>query len=356
MRNGQKFYQALLGWLGCVLVLPSFGQSEIGEWKRECPDRATPVWMNPVHWENHGGVQSWMAEVHPSNVGHSLLLSVVFRPHPDGFVRVIWKDASQAVTLASDLTEGDPALHQRSLFLDPNYVGHAGELWIEAKGAVLEKVSLEWVEAVGWASTGKEGFVQTGSGRLLRTEDLYGDAYQPASSRFSPRAVEIMLQAGPIPIHERSLRLHVPVAAEVLYARLEFWVAGLAPAESLLFSLNEGSLQELHPEVPGLEDPGYLYDPASGQTEMGGWRRVTLFLEGKYLPKGSNTLLLFPDCRVFQGKIFVRDLRIQAVFPEQRADPSAPAPLDSSEEGTSRLPGAVNAGLSFRSEGVGLRP
>jgi len=300
------------------------------------------------------GLEILTVDLHPSGLGQGLLLTTVFRPEPGGFVRVIWKSPSQSVTLCADLTEGHPSIHQRALFLDSVWLNQGGQLWLEAKGASLEKVRLDWVDSVGWARTDQGGFVQSGSGRVVRPEELYGDHYLPVPPQSVPGAVEAVLQPGPIPLHERSVRLRVPLAGAVDYARLEFWVAGLFADEAVLFSLNEAPWEELDPEVPRLEDPGYLHQPEKNRTDLAGWRQVVRFLPGSALRKGPNTFWFGSGGSPGNGEIVIRNLRLQTVF-------TSSAPFSHPQEGESsaahpKTPGQENAGLSFRSEGVGLRP
>ena len=97
-------------------------------------------------------MEIWNAEVRPTGNPQGLLLSVVFCSEPGGFVRVIWKSPVESVTLAADLTEGNLWRHQRSLFLDASRLTQLGQIWIEAKGASLQKVRLERLDGVGWGS------------------------------------------------------------------------------------------------------------------------------------------------------------------------------------------------------------
>lgn len=311
--------------------------------------------MQPTRWMEQGGLEILTVDLHPSGMGRGLLLTTVFRPRPGGFVRVIWKSPSQSITLCADLTEGHPSLHQRALFLDSAWLNQAGQLWLEAKESSLEKIRLDWVDSVGWARTDQGGFVQSGSGHVFRPEELYGDHYLPAPPQSVPGAVEALLQPGPVPLQDRSVRLRIPLAGVADYARLEFWVAGLESSEHLLLSLNEGPLMQVRPEVPRLEDPGYRHEPGSGRTEIGGWRRVTVFLPGDRLQMGANSLLIAAEALTTTAEILVRDLRLQVAFqldrPASSAPPSAMPVGPSSGNGS-----ASNPGLSLRSAGVGLRP
>ncbi|MEY5063378.1 MAG: hypothetical protein RLZZ112_1342, partial [Verrucomicrobiota bacterium] len=264
---------------------------------------------------------------------------------------------SESVTLSADLGEGNPFWHQRALFLDATRIGPGGQIWIEAKGSALERVQLEWVDGVGWGLAQRGRFVQSGSGRLLRADELYGDAYRPEAPESALGVTETLLQPGPIPIHERSVRLHVPLAEAVDYARLEFWAAGLAADEAVLFSLNEAPWEELIPEIPRLEDPGYLHHPERRRTDLAGWRKVVRFLPGQFLRKGPNTFWFGSGRSPGQGEVAIRNLRLQTVFasaappvvPAVTVEPARPfSPFSASPPGS--------AGLSFRSEGVGLRP
>ena len=354
---GHGLWVFLLGWILVLggMVSGGLAQTRVGEWDRNLAGQPAPSWMQPVRWMEQAGLEILTVDLHPAGLGQGLLLSTVFRPRPDGFVRVIWKSPSQSVTLCADLTEGYPSLHQRALFLDSAWLNQAGQLWIEAKGAYLEKVRLEWVESVGWSRVDQGGGVQSGSGRAYRPEELFGDQYQPVAPQSAPGAVEALLQPGPIPLQERSVRLRVPLAGVVDYARLEFWVAGLESSEHLLLTLNDGPLMELRPEVPRLEDPGYRYDPGSGRTEVGGWRRVSVFLPGRQLQVGVNGLLLAAGALATTAEILIRDLRLQVAFQLDRPPLAAP-PAASAEGATSGTDAPANAGLSLRSAGVNLRP
>jgi len=350
---------AVFCWLWCFILLVSGALAQdlerTGEWDRNHHDRPAPSWMQPIRWMEQGGLEILTVDLHPSGLGQGLLLTTVFRPEPGGFVRVIWKSPSQSVTLCADLTEGHPSIHQRALFLDSVWLNQGGQLWLEAKGASLEKVRLDWVDSVGWARTDQGGFVQSGSGRVVRPEELYGDHYLPVPPQSVPGAVEAVLQPGPIPLQERSVRLRVPLNGAADYARLEFWVAGLESSEHLWLSLNEDPLMELRPEVPRLEDPGYRYEPASGRTEIAGWRRVTVFLPGQRLKLGANSLLIAAEALTTTAEILIRDLRLQVAFQLDRPTPSAP-PAVLPSRGSSGNGPATNTGLSLRSAGVGLRP
>ena len=350
--------QALWGATGlCLILSVGRGQEDVGQWSRGETGPPVPLWMTPALWTEQAGMEIWRTEIRPTDPHQGMLLSVVFCSQPGGFVRVIWKGAADSVTLSADLTEGKLSRHQRSLFLDAARLAQAGQIWIEAKGAFLEKVRLERVGGTGWGPARRGEFVQTASGRLLRAGDLYGDAFRPEAAENGWGVVEALLHPGPISIQERSARLHVPLAEEVDYARLEFWVAGLAAEETVLFSLNEAPFEELRPEAPSLEDPGYRHDREMGRTQLAGWRHVVRFLPGSTLRKGANTFWFGSGGGVDNGEISIRDLRLQVVF----ASKSNPVPLVASESSdrsqASVQPLAeVNAGLSFRSAGVTLRP
>lgn len=348
---------AVFCWLWALVVLVSvaLGQERTGEWDRNHQDRFAPPWMQPIRRMEQNGLEILTVDLHPSGLGRGLLLTTVFRPRPGGFVRVIWKSPSQSVTLCADLTEGHPSLHQRALFLDSAWLNQSGQLWLEAKEASLEKIRLDWVDSVGWARTDQGGFVHSGSGRVIRPEELYGDVYLPTPPQSVPGAVEALLQPGPIPLQDRSVRLRVPLAGAADYARLEFWVAGLESSEHLLLSLNEGPLMELRPEVPRLEDPGYRHDPGSGRTEIGGWRRVTVFLPGQRFQVGANSLLIAAEALTPTAEILIRDLRLQVAFQLDRPASSAPPSVWPAAGSSGNAP-APNTGLSLRSAGVSLRP
>jgi len=333
---------------------PGQAQEQSVVWNRAEGSSAGSGWLSPVHWVEQAGMEIWTTEIRPTGSGQGMLVTVVFRPSPGGFVRAIWRGPSESVTLSADLVEGNPPWHQRSLFLDASRISSGGQIWLEAKGSALERVRLEWVDGMGWGLPQKGRFVQSGSGRLLRAEELYGDAYRTEPAESVSWVVETLLQPGPLPIHERSVRLHVPLAEAVDYARLEFWVAGLSADEAVLFSLNEAPWEELDPEVPRLEDPGYLHQPEKNRTDLAGWRQVVRFLPGSALRKGPNTFWFGSGGSPGNGEIVIRNLRLQTVF-------TSSAPFSHPQEGESsaahpKTPGQENAGLSFRSEGVGLRP
>ena len=345
------FLAGLGVWLAAT---PGWSQEQTGVWNRGNIHAALPSWMSPSYWSEQAGMEIWSSNLRSPGAGHGLLLTVVFRPQPGGFVRAIWRGATESVTLSADLTEGNPSWHQRSLFLDAARIGSAGQIWIEAKGATLERVQLEWMDGVGWGPAPKRGFVQTGSGRLLRAAELYGDSYLPEATESEVGVMEALLQTGPIPIQERSVRLHVPLAEKADYARLEFWVAGLAADESILFSLNDAPFEDLHPEVPRLEDPGYLHDRDQARTDLAGWRQVVRFLPGHLLRQGANTFWLGSGGFPGGGEVLVRDVRLQVVFHPKSAS-SVPVAEDSAAA-PAPSPSAANTGLSFRAEGVDLRP
>ncbi len=350
--------RVLLGGAGfCLISSMGWGQEAVGQWSRGETGPPVPFWMSPGWWTEQAGLEIWRTEIRPTGRGDGMLLSVVFCSEPGGFVRVIWKSLAESVTLCADLTEGNLRRHQRSLFLDASRLAQPGQVWIEAKGAVLEKVRLERVDGLGWGSARKGEFVQTASGRLLRAEDLYGDAFRPVAAEKVLGVVESMLHPGPIAIQERSARLHVPLAETVDYARLEFWVAGLPADEGLLFSLNEAPFEELLPEVPALEDPGYRYDREAGRIQLAGWRHVVRFLPGSRLRKGANTFWFGAGGIPGSGEVAIRDLRLQAVFAAKSKPAAVVAPenLPRSQKPAELSPQA-NAGLSFRAEGVVLRP
>lgn len=350
--------RALLVATGLSLILSvGRGQEDVGQWSRGETGPPAPLWMTPALWTEQAGMEIWRTEIRPTEPHQGMLLSVVFCSQPGGFVRVIWKGSSDSVTLSADLTEGKLRRHQRSLFLDAARLAQAGQIWIEAKGAVLEKVRLERVGGTGWGPARRGEFVQTASGRLLRAGDLYGDAFRPEAAENGWGVIEALLHPGPISIQERSARLHVPMAEEVDYARLEFWVAGLAAEEAVLFSLNEAPFEELRPEAPSLEDPGYRHDREAGRTQLAGWRHVVRFLPGSTLRKGANTFWFGSGSFGGSEEVSLRDLRLQVVFAPKSSPVTVAGPEKSpGSEAVAQPPPEVNTGLSFRSEGVTLRP
>lgn len=341
----------------CLFLSTGWGREEVGQWTRGESGSSPPIWMSAPVWYEQAGMEIWRTEIRPSGTGQGLLLSTVFRAEPGGFVRVIWKNALDSVTLSADLSEGELPLHQRSLWIDASRLAGSGQIWIEAKGASLERVRLELMSALGWG-TGQQGeFVHTASGRLLRAGDLYGDAFRPGEPENNGGVVEASLHPGPLSIQQRPIRLHVPVTEKVDYARLEFWVAGLGADEVVLFSLNEDPLEELFPDVPSLEDPGYEYSGETGRTELAGWRRVVRFISGPHLKKGKNTFWLGSGASAEVRQVVIRDLRLQVVFSAQPVTTAGKLSENSTPpRQNDESPANDTSGLSFRSEGVGLRP
>ena len=297
----------------------------------------------------------WQARLRPPEDGRALLLTVVFKESQGGFARLMWKNATEAITLCGNLYEGAAPWHQRSFLIAPNTLSGPGRLLIESTGdsSVVEKADLAWVSPAIYATASTPALFLSDSGRVIPAEELGVAGRKIPSDVVRGRTVDAVLDPGPIHLDAgQTVRLFASIGGIPGCARLDVEVAGLPSIFRPKVEINGQPLDEVNLEIPGLEDPGYIRLPGSDEGLFAGWRKVTAYVPSGFLKPGENRLdWTNPD---FRNGHTLRRARLQILFEDGSSRfsppvPSAPPPPVSVGRPDFRL------GLSSRGTGVELR-
>ena len=335
---------------------------------------APPPWFGPVQTAAGANMTVWRAPIRPPPGQSRLAVTLVFEETQGGFARLIWQGPSRAVTICGNLYEGAAPLHARTLLLDRDTLGGAGQLAVEATGTrpVLVRAELSWVEPLVLAASGwtPPGLYLSASGKIFPADELRGQGKRAPQDEPKGKIMDAVLDAGPVKILPNTpVRFVAPMVAVPSHGRLEAQVAGLAPGEEPLLWINGRPLPAVAVELPTLDDAGYRRRAGDAGLSYGGWRKVVALVPTGWVWAGENQI----DWQCPQGSagMTLRHLRLQLSYdraisplPAAVAPPavaaSAPAvSLPSAPALSWPVPGAatprLRLGLSSASAAVKLR-
>lgn len=319
---------AFLWWVSLLPAqAPPGGEIPAAVWDASTP-LVPPAWFGPAQTAAGLNMTVWRAPIRPPPGQSRLAVTLVFEEIPGGFARLIWQAPSRSVTICSNLYEGAAPLHARTLLLDRETMGGAGQLVLEATGTrpVLVRAELSWVEPLVLAASGwtPPGLYLSPSGKIFPADELHGKPRRIPQDEQRGRMIDAILDAGPVPIRpEAPVRFVAPMSAAPSHARLEAEVAGLSPGEEPALWINGRPLAAVAVEVPGLDDPGYRWLAGGRQLSYGGWRKVTAHVPPDWLRAGENQIDW--SCAAGSAGLTLRHFRLQASY-ERGPALSIPSP------------------------------
>ena len=335
---------------------------------------APPSWFGPVQSAAGANMTVWRAPIRPPPGQSRLAVTLLFEESQGGFARLIWQGPARAVTLCGNLYEAAAPLHARTLIVDRETLGGAGQLVLEATGTkpVLVRAELSWVEPLVLAASGwtPPGLYLAPSGKLFPADELHGQGRRIPQDENKGHVTDAVLDAGPVKIRPGTpICFIAPLSSTPSYARVEAQVAGLGPGEEPTLWINGRPAAAVAVQLPSLEDAGYRWVGEISGLSFGGWRVLTALVPPGWLSAGENQLEWRAPPE--SAGLTIRNLRLQVSYdplvpartatpPPWAAVPAAPAAVS---PGTGFLERPVSSprtpqlrlGLSSASGGVGLR-
>jgi hypothetical protein len=324
-----------------------------------------PSWFGPVQSFASAQNTIWRSSIRPPPGFSRLAATFVFEETPHGVARLIWQGMGRSLVVCPNLFEGAARFHQRTILLDREILGGAGQLVVESTGLtpVVMRAEFSWVEPLILAATGwtPPGLFLAPSGKIFPSEELSGQAGLPPTDESRQRVVDAVLDPGPVPCPPNTpVRFLSSIPLEPSFGRVQARVAGLRPDEEPEIWVNGSRLPSVALEIPGLDDPGYRWTGGKPSApDYGGWRTAVALVPPGWLRRGENQVEWV--CPTGSGGMTLRHVRLQLSF-ESMATlaptvPPTPAPAVQSQAAVWPVaPPKLRLGLSSSTGGVRLRP
>lgn len=254
-------------------------------------NRATPIWLGTPEAPPSAFATLTLPITAP-DPNASLLVTVYFEEKQGGFLRINWQSGGFAQTLSDNFYEGIGMGNQRSLLLPPQILQGGGTLNFQCGDTVLgiERIKLEWVadraELVSAAT--QNVLVVAESGRIQAAQDLNGQPVAANSPEWHNRVVTVPITDSAQRI-EQGVEFSVQIDEVPTLARIALKEDGLAWGQRLLVWVNGQPAGTLTPEVPDLNDEGFLLHLNAPDHYLG-WRGGSLLVPVTLLKPGENTL------------------------------------------------------------------
>jgi hypothetical protein len=256
-------------------------------------DRATPAWLG--HPDTPATTFATLAlPIQTPDPTASLLVTVYFTEKQDGFLRITWQGIQGPQILSNNFYEAIGMANQRSLLISPATLVGDGTLLFQTGDSTLgvQRIKLEWLGNTNALVSPlvQDLLVTPAVGPTERAPDLNGQSAptQPGAWQGQIVTVPVTDQAERI---EQGVEFSVDLDSVPGAARLALKEAGLPLGKHLVVWVNEQRAGTISPNVPDLQDGGYLAD-ASAATTYAGWRDGSFFVPPSLLKAGVNTLQL----------------------------------------------------------------
>lgn len=375
MKRGKPFWRrwsAAAGFFWLVFLLPAEAPPSAAipsaYWDPGFSG-AFPAWFGPVQSFATAQTTLWRASLRPPPGPARLAATLVFEETAHGVARLIWQGPGRSVVLCPNLFEGAAPVHQRTLLIDRQTLGGAGQLVVESSGAkpVLLRAEFSWVEPLVLAASGwtPPGLYLAPSGKIFPSEELEGQGAASPLDVSRNGVVDAVLDPGPVAcLPNTPVRFLSSMSLAPSHGRVQARVAGLRPGEEPEIWVNGWRLPAVAVEVPGLEDPGYHPVPTAQGPGLayGGWRTAVAAVPPGWLRGGENQIEWMSPGGA--PGMTLRNIRLQVSYdsmvePASAAPPKAPPPAPATSFPTAAVPAAtppkLRLGLSSPTGGLSLR-
>jgi hypothetical protein len=264
-----------------------------------------------------------VAEVAPPPGGAGLLIHLFFEEKEGGFLRVFWKSGDSTVTLSDNLYEGISMPNQRSLLIPAETLGAGGELTFQASQSDLHvrRIRWEWLKPLSLLSAPDPKIrVLDALGTPMKADEVNGELSLIPDDLWKGPVVTAQITEKAERI-EDGVEFPVELDKAPVLARLECRINGLGLADSLLLWINGNKVGTLLPEVPDLNDPGYVKQ-SNGTVVYQGWRKATAWVPATFLQKGTNRLQFSQasETEALPGPLALKEMKLQLSYAESGKD------------------------------------
>ncbi len=292
------------------------------------PSVGLPRWMEPAVTSTHGNLTTLSIPLMaPGDAGEDLAVTLYFAEPGDGFLRVIWANASSQTTLAHNLYTGVAVPHRQTLLIPASLLSQAGVLTIQNDGpeSTVYQIRFDQVyrDEVSVTRGAKTPDLLMDHGVSVDANELNAVPYRPSADRWTEDVIHA-------PITDRIERIEggldfvVPLAEEPLQARMVVRVAGLPFTGTLDLWINGAYVTTLAVDVPELNDPGYYHD-GEGTWHYAGWRKAVAAIPASLLPAGENVFQFTPSGVLPGDPVAIQDFILQLRYPVPEPPPVPPA-------------------------------
>lgn len=289
---------------------------------------ATPVWLGqPTVPER--AFAALDLPIFPPDATSSLLITLFFTEKPGGFLRVSWQgQAGPPQMLSSNFYEGTGMSNQRSLLISAETLQGPGtiDLQCSENSLDIQRIRLEWLETKNGLVTPaiEDLLVTPANGKTESAQNFNGEIPSAAAAAWHGHVVTVPITDSPQRIEE-GVEFSVQLDALPLSARLALKEEGLPWGQHVAVWLNEQRAGTLTPGVPDLADDGFLSGAVSSANYIG-WRDGTIFVPGKFLKSGVNTIQFSTEDDVSGGDgvnssaaavpLAVKNVSLELVYPD----------------------------------------
>lgn len=310
------------------LVTPVTGQEWTDTFLSESKPIA-PTWIKPTtNAETSLSFASVSYQIEPMRAGTGLLVQLLFTEVEGGFLRVFLKSGLQEEMLTENLYDQISMANQRSLLITSEQLKEGGTLMIQASQQALniERIRFELLNTATILSPEEQEIQLINSLKTTyKLADLSGQ--EPASVEDQWKG-----QAVTAPLTEKALRIETGISFEAELealpdqARLECQLNGLPLQEALILWVNGQRAGWVFPQVPDLNDLGYVKNE-TGELSYKGWRTASSLIPAGLLKIGVNTFQFsaLSDDIKFES-LAIKKLSLQLIYPEVINSPAPVAP------------------------------
>jgi hypothetical protein len=252
---------------------------------------ATPAWLG--HPETPAAVFATLnIPLQAPDPNAALLVTVYFQEQEGGFMRISWLGTTGAQVLSDNFYENIGMANQRSLLIPASALTGDGSLSFQCGGSTLgiQRIKLEWLasESTLVSPTVQDLMVTPSTGPTQPALTLNGQVNPAEPGAWDDQIVTVPLTDEPLRI-EKGVDFSVDLDKVPNSGRLALKVSGLAMGKRLIVWINDQRAGTITPDVPALQDDGFLND-ASDSSDYVGWRDGSFFVPVSLLKEGVNTV------------------------------------------------------------------
>jgi hypothetical protein len=228
--------------------------------------------------------------IQPPDTTSSLLVTLFFQEKTDGFLRVIWKNASASQELSSNFYEGIGMSNQRSLLISPDTLQGGGTLILQCGDMALgvQRIRFQWLKSQAGLVSPEilDTLVTPAPGSTQTAQALDGQPPAAGAAAWQQQVVTVPVTDTPQRI-EQGVEFSVQVDNAPASGRIKLKENGLPWGKHLVVWINQQRAGTMTPAVPDLTDDGFL--PAASSVYVG-LREGSFFIPGSALKAGTDTL------------------------------------------------------------------
>ncbi len=268
-----------------------------------------------------GGVGYTIFALQPANPGEEVVITVVFEDGAEGGPALLWiDDSGQQVTLSASLSDGVQGKNQRTVAIPAASALSGGRLVISGDQSKILRARLDWLAPVpAFAAADQRPGRYLLNDRFIPADAANGQPPVAEPDAWLGKVYEAFLQEEPAAI-EGAIEFVVPLGTPASQVLLTARFLGLPLDQGVSVWLNGEYVGDIRPQIPSLNDPGYIIDESGGST-YAGWRAGSLLIRASDFQQGDNSLVLSAK----SSGVSIRDAALQLRPASTSAQPSPQA-------------------------------